>query len=47
MVSGDIAVNFLASSRNSLVGISSGECQTVARDGVRPEIAANFLKTLS
>ena len=38
---GSSRVSLLTNSRNSLVGTTSGECQTVARDGVRPEIAAN------
>ena len=41
MVSGDTAVSLLARSRNSLVGADSGEYQTVARDGVRLEVAVN------
>ena len=41
MVNSDIAVNLLASFRNSLVGTNISECQTLARDGARLEIAAN------
>ena len=39
-------VSLLASSRNTLVGISNGDCQTVSRDGVSPEVAANLSKNI-
>ena len=40
-ISGDISseLDLLASSRNSLVVTSMGECQIVAREGVSPDVA--------
>ena len=37
-----LVVALPASCRNSLVGGSSSECQTLARDDLAPEIAASF-----
>ena len=42
-----LSVSLLASFSNSLVGASSSECQTVARDGVHPEVVANSSQNTS
>ena len=39
--------NSSASSRNSLIGGSRGECQTVTRDDVDPEVAASSSQNTS
>ena len=45
-VSCDIVCELATSSQNLLAGGSSGECQTVARVNLGPEVAAIFLRTL-
>ena len=46
-VSSDIACKIAASSQNTFAGGSSGECQTVARVSLGPEVVAILLKALS